>query len=139
MKMKVFKKSVLGIILGVMTILAYVPCVNAVDPMIYSITPNMGSSEVATSVTIKGAGFQPTPRVALYGGEAYIAGSCDTPSFAEGVYVAGSYAYVADYSSGLQVIDVSDPQNPAVTGACDTTGDARGVYVVCSFAYVADQ
>ncbi len=36
-----------------------------------------------------------------------ILGSVDTPDFARGVAVSGAVAYVADGSSGLQVIDVS--------------------------------
>src|SRR5262245_48158291 len=30
-------------------------------------------------------------------------GGCDTPGFAEGIAVAGNYAYVADWDQGLQV------------------------------------
>ncbi len=47
-------------------------------------------------------------------------------------------AYVADTSSGLQVIDVSDPANPAVLGFLDTRGGAAGVAVSGTVAYVAD-
>ena len=37
-----------------------------------------------------------------------IVGSVDTPGSAWGVYVSGSFAYVADGSSGLRVIDISN-------------------------------
>ena len=110
----------------------------AAPPEIDSITPDMGSNNEPTPVTIHGSGFQPTPQVALYGGDSCITGSCDTPDSARGVYVAGTCAYVADWKSGLQVIDISDSKNPGIVGACDTSGSARGVYVVGAYAYVAD-
>ena len=64
-------------------------------------------------------------------------GYCDTPSWANGVYVVGGYAYVVDYD-GLRIIDVSDPSDPQEVGYCDTPGWANGVYVVGGYAYVAD-
>ena len=65
-------------------------------------------------------------------------GGYDTPGSAEGVAVAGSLAYVADYEWGLQIIDVSDPANPVRRGGYDTPGYARGVAVAGSLAYIAD-
>ncbi len=55
-----------------------------------------------------------------------------------GVFVSGSYAYVADGTSGLQIIDVSNPVSPALAGSYDTPGYAHGVSVSGSYAYVAD-
>ena len=43
--------------------------------------------------------------------------------------VAGSYAYVADVSKGLQVIDVRNPTNCVRVGGYDTSGSAYGVAV----------
>ena len=62
----------------------------------------------------------------------------DTTGDASRVAIAGSYAYVADYDSGLAIIDISDPTNPGTPVYADTTGDARGVAVAGSYAYVAD-
>jgi hypothetical protein len=62
----------------------------------------------------------------------------DTPGAAYDVAVVGSYAYVADNLSGLQVIDVSNPAIPVVMGGLDTPDAARGVAVVGDYAYVAD-
>jgi hypothetical protein len=64
-------------------------------------------------------------------------GSADTPGTAYGVAVSGTYAYVADGSS-LQVIDISDPQNPGVLGSVATPGNAWAVAVSGSYVYVAD-
>ncbi len=58
-----------------------------------------------------------------------ILGSVDTPGFAWGVAVSGAVAYVGDGSSGLQVIDVSDPGSPVILGSVDTRDSARGVAV----------
>jgi hypothetical protein len=48
-----------------------------------------------------------------------LAGSCDTPDFAGNVDVAGDYVYVADGTSGLTIIDVSDPTHPTLAGSYD--------------------
>jgi Ca2+-binding RTX toxin-like protein len=50
----------------------------------------------------------------------------------------GNYAYVADDSSGLQIINISNPAAPSLSGTYDTTGSANGVEVVGNYAYVAD-
>ena len=55
-----------------------------------------------------------------------------------GVAVSGRYAYVASVSSGLQIIDVSNPASPTLAGIYDTPGSAIGVAVSGSYAYVAD-
>ena len=60
------------------------------------------------------------------------------PSYAYGVAVSGSYAYVADYNSGLQIIDISNPASPSRVGSYDTPGYACGVAISGSYAYVAD-
>jgi hypothetical protein len=46
--------------------------------------------------------------------------STDTPHQAADVTVSGTYAYVADYLSGLQVIDITDPESPQIVGSVDT-------------------
>lgn len=51
--------------------------------------------------------------------------------------VRGDYAFVADDWSGLQVIDVSDPENPTWAGACNDFMAANGVTLVGDRAYVA--
>jgi formylglycine-generating enzyme required for sulfatase activity len=56
----------------------------------------------------------------------------------EDLFVDGSRVYVANRTSGVQIIDASEPGNPTVLGVCDTPGSAFGVAVSGSFAYVAD-
>ncbi|NQU06032.1 MAG: choice-of-anchor D domain-containing protein [Calditrichaeota bacterium] len=66
-------------------------------------------------------------------------GHCDTPGEAMDVHIQGNYAYIADDSRGLTVIDISDPENPEVT-VTFTYDNARanGVYIVEDIAYIAD-
>jgi hypothetical protein len=70
--------------------------------------------------------------------------------WASSVTVSNSYAYVADMGAGLQIIDISDPFNPALIGSCpqDATcipppsGHAEtlalGIKVLGKYAYLAD-
>lgn len=52
------------------------------------------------------------------------------------VYVSGKYAYVAG-ADDLQVIDISDPQNPQTFGSVERSTGAQGIYVTGSYAYIA--
>jgi len=65
-------------------------------------------------------------------------GSYNTPGQAIGVVVAGTVAFVADYTSGLQIIDVNNTASPVPLGSCDTPGGAYDVEVVGTVAFVAD-
>ncbi|UCC85582.1 MAG: thermonuclease family protein [Anaerolineales bacterium] len=60
------------------------------------------------------------------------------PDMLKDVYVAGDYAYIADNSAGLWVVDLSAPTAPAVVGTYDTPGYARAVETVGIYAYLAD-
>jgi hypothetical protein len=74
----------------------------------------------------------------LYPFELTLVGSYDTPSSATGVAITGDHICVADYGSGLQVIDISDPTTPTSAGSYDTPGQARAVAIAGDHAYVAD-
>ena len=43
-------------------------------------------------------------------------GSVNTPGSASRIALAGNYAYVADGTSGLRVVNVSDPADPVLVG-----------------------
>jgi hypothetical protein len=62
----------------------------------------------------------------------------DTNGYAYDVFVSGDYAYIADHSSGLAVIDISDPTNPGTPVYEGTTSKTLGVYVSGDCAYVAN-
>lgn len=61
------------------------------------------------------------------------------PNLALSVDIVGDLAYVAAFTSGLVVVDVSDRLNPQIIGLVDTPGAAQDVRVVGSTAFVADR
>jgi hypothetical protein len=73
-----------------------------------------------------------------YGDYLHWVGSVDTPDDARGVAVSGAHAYIADESSGLQVVDITNPDDPQIVGSVDTPGSAKGVFVLGAYAYIAD-
>jgi hypothetical protein len=110
------------------------------------------------SPTLLGSYFNPTQSahdIAISGRIAYVAGtssgllifdvsnpasptllgSYHTPSFAEGIAVSGTVAYVADGLS-LQIINVSNPASPVLLGSYTISG-ARDVAISGTVAYVA--
>ncbi|HOX24542.1 MAG TPA: hypothetical protein PLL30_02135 [Candidatus Krumholzibacteria bacterium] len=64
-------------------------------------------------------------------------GGVDTPGYAHGVSISGSYAYVVDLDAGLQVIDITDPASPQLVGGVGTSDWAYSIAVSGSHAYVA--
>ncbi len=71
-----------------------------------------------------------------------LTGTRDTTGDAFGITLSadGNTAFVADGSSGLQIIDVSNPASPTITGTRDTTGDGLGITLSAdgNTAFVAD-
>ncbi|MGD9732107.1 MAG: C13 family peptidase [Desulfamplus sp.] len=86
-----------------------------------------------------------------------IIGSIHTHGNAQSVDIVGSIAYIANsngfsfldylsdfydffscYDSGLQVVDISNPENPQIIGFIDTPGSAKSVTIAGSTAYIAD-
>jgi hypothetical protein len=65
-------------------------------------------------------------------------GYYDTPGTALKVTIEGKYAYVADGSGGLLILDVSNPAAPLRTGSLKTPGYAQAVAVSGTTAFVAD-
>ncbi len=48
------------------------------------------------------------------------------------------YAYIADGSAGLRIVDITDPAYPVEIGFYDTPGSTIGVAVAGDYAYLAD-
>lgn len=65
-------------------------------------------------------------------------GSYDTAGTANDVVVVDNYAYVADGSDGVIVLNVSNPANPTLAGQYDTPGDAKHLTASGSVLLVAD-
>lgn len=60
------------------------------------------------------------------------------PGFANGVVVDAGHAYIAAGVTGLQIVDVANPNAPVIVGAFDTAGNANDVAVAGNLAFVAD-
>jgi hypothetical protein len=65
-------------------------------------------------------------------------------TYATGVVVSGTVAYVPTYLSGidphdLHIVDISDPLHPAGLATVDTDGVFRGVAVQGQYLYAADE
>ncbi len=66
--------------------------------------------------------------------------SCSTPGNALGVYVSGDYAYIADDSERISIVDISTPASvtdSSLISGCSTDGIADKVLVKNGYAYVA--
>ncbi|MFA4889400.1 MAG: PKD domain-containing protein [Candidatus Omnitrophota bacterium] len=59
-----------------------------------------------------------------------------TPSAALDIFASGNYAYIANSSSGLQVMDISNPRSPTIIGGYNC-GYAQKVFVQGRYAYIA--
>ncbi len=69
-------------------------------------------------------------------------GALDTPGRALAIAVAGEYAYVADGEEGVQIVDVTEPQNPLWIGTLRPHDDCfvrTQPEVGGGFLYVADE
>jgi hypothetical protein len=55
-----------------------------------------------------------------------------------GITAKGNYAYVADGSRGLRIIDISAPRSPKEVGSFDTPGWAQGITAKGNYVYLAD-
>lgn len=66
------------------------------------------------------------------------AGWLATPGDASAVFVVENLAYVADWRSGVRIIDVSDPANPRETGSFSTRQRCNDIEVLDTFAFVTD-
>ena len=62
----------------------------------------------------------------------------DDLGFIFGVAVSGSYAYLANYSHGLVVVDISTPSSPFVMTDVDMPGGSRYVTLAGDYFYVAN-
>jgi len=66
-------------------------------------------------------------------------GACDTPGSAKALAISGDFAYIADGTSGLQVIEnINYPADPFFVGEYDTPNNAEAVEISGNYAYVAD-
>ncbi|OHD12052.1 MAG: hypothetical protein A2086_04180 [Spirochaetes bacterium GWD1_27_9] len=62
----------------------------------------------------------------------------DTPGESYSLVSDSNKLYIADGKAGLQVIDITNPQNPNLIKSIDTPGEAYGVFVDKNYLYVSD-
>ncbi|HEY0552340.1 MAG TPA: Ig-like domain-containing protein, partial [Verrucomicrobiae bacterium] len=96
-----------------------------------------GTNGTAT-ITVSNSTFVATVSVTVRTSTPQTLGFVAIPGFANNVDVSGNYAYVAAGSAGLQIVDISDRNNPIVVASLDTPGNADDVKVLGDFAYLAD-
>lgn len=97
-----------------------------------------GANDGSCTITVTNAGFtaQASGTVRTFTPRAI--SQIAIPGYANNVDAAGAFAYVASGSTGLRVVRVSDPANPAIVGAFDTPGNANDVRIVGNLAFIAD-
>jgi len=61
------------------------------------------------------------------------------PEACVSIEVSGNYAYAACGSSGLQIINISDPVHPIIIGSFDTSDWVGDVAVLGNYIYVSDR
>jgi hypothetical protein len=58
-----------------------------------------------------------------------LVGSYDTPGQANDIFIQGDYAYIADGSRGLLILDIASPYFPSFVASYNTPGPAYRVFV----------
>jgi hypothetical protein len=90
------------------------------------------------TITATNSGFSASASVVVRTFAPTAMASISIPGYANNVEVNGNFAYVAAGSTGLQVIDVSNPAAPSIVGSVNTPGNANDVRIAGNLAYVAD-
>ncbi len=65
-------------------------------------------------------------------------GYYNTSGYAKKMTIAGNYCYVADYTQGLLVLDITNPETPTFAGQYNSPGYTNSVAVQGNYAYIAD-
>jgi hypothetical protein len=66
-----------------------------------------------------------------------ILASCDLPSWPHDIYFTSSSAYLACGTTGLHIVDVSNPFEPEITSSLTVEGTSNGIAVSGNYAYIA--
>ncbi|QTA89904.1 hypothetical protein [Desulfonema magnum] len=106
-----------------------------------AVYPTLGVLGQPLDVMLTGEGFDENTNILIspeIGNGGMVTDAADTPGFAYDVAVAGNTGYVADGSSGLQIIALSDSASPAVIKSVNLPDKAYGVAVSGNIAYVAN-
>lgn len=130
-------KTLISVWIVLLSILMPFPA--SAEMKIDSVYPNMGVMGEPLEVRIMGEGFDGNTRVTSaidFGNRTRIIGSVDIPGSKKGMAIQGSYIYMANSENGLQVIDISDLENPRIISTLGITGQAADVAVSGDIAVV---
>ena len=67
-----------------------------------------------------------------------VVGSCPIPNEGWDLEVVGNYAYIACDLSGLQIAEITDPENPGLAASYSTPDRALDLCLAGDYAYIAD-
>ncbi|MGD9732351.1 MAG: C13 family peptidase [Desulfamplus sp.] len=115
-----------------------------------SVYPSIGKIDDDLEVNLEGIGFDTDTRVSISadtGNASSIIGYVDTPGVAYGITVVNGKAYIASGKGGLQVVDITQADNPVIIGSVDTPDGqfnpllpdgAMNITIVGNKAYLAN-
>jgi hypothetical protein len=66
-----------------------------------------------------------------------LVGSVNLPTGANDIFLSGDYAFIANGFSGLQVVDISDPENPILIGSLYEPANFKNIHIQGNYAYLA--
>ncbi len=120
----------LGLLLGL--------CNATIASAQHSLTENFSSTSFEDTIATTADWNTALGELRMVPFEPHLQGWCDTPGDGLNLAISGNWIYIADGSAGIQVIDVTDVENPTISGSYDTPGTACGVAVTGNIAVVAD-
>jgi len=133
----IVRRGLLPLLLTAVVLLASVLSVQAQND--YTYQENFSSDSLndvlhSSAVWDTGAG---EIRLGSFGSLAEV-GSYDTVGSGRDISLSGNYAFVADYTNGLVVLDIQDPNHPLEVAHIDPPGTAVGLAVAGNTVYLAN-
>jgi hypothetical protein len=89
----------------------------------------------SATITVANNGFSAVVPVTIDTSTPIALSTLSIPGFAHNVDVAGSFAYIAAGTSGLQVVDVNDRSNPQIVASLNAPGNTLDIRIVNDIAY----
>jgi hypothetical protein len=66
-----------------------------------------------------------------------VVGTVKTSGWANGIFIEGDYAYIANGNNGLKIVDIRDKNKPKIISSLDTPGFANSIAKYGNFIYIA--
>lgn len=107
------------------------------DLLVTDVAPNLIHSSENREIEIFGTGFEKGALLGLIQGNTGFLSRYGIPGRSTGIAISGNLAYIAQWSLGLLVLDISDPRFPRKTASVDIPGGmAANVALSETFIYV---